>query len=74
ASVSAGAALLTSSTDISVRPLVQGLSDLSMSAAGAMGGLIAGVVVSMWSFGALTALAALAAIPVVLTALGTGVM
>ena len=74
ASVIAGAALLTSSTDTSVRPLVQGLSDLSMSAAGAMGGLIAGVVVSMWSFGALTALAALAAIPVVLTALGTGVM
>lgn len=65
-SVIAGAALLTRSVDGSVRPLVQGFSDLSMNLAGAAGGLVAGLVVAVWSFGALTAVAALLTIPVII--------
>src|SRR5690606_25060643 len=64
-SVIAGAALLTRSLAADVRPLVQGFSDLSMNLAGAAGGLIAGVVVAAWSFGALSAVAALLTLPVV---------
>lgn len=64
-SVIAGAALLTRSLDASVRPLVQGFSDLSMNLAGAAGGLVAGVVVAAWSFGALSAVATLLTLPVV---------
>jgi len=64
-SVIAAAAMLTSSVDHSVRPLVQGVSDLSMNLAGAAGGLLAGVIVAWWSFGALTFVAALLVIPVV---------
>ena len=64
-SVIAAAAMLTSSVDHSFRPLVQGVSDLSMNLAGAAGGLLAGVIVAWWSFGALTFVAALLVIPVV---------
>lgn len=73
ASVIAGAAMLTSHTDQDVRPLVQGLSDFSMSAAGAFGGLVAGVVVSVWSFGALTTVATLASLVVVVAVARAGV-
>lgn len=68
-SVIAGAALLTRSVDPSVRPLVQGFNDLSMNLAGAFGGLLAGLVVAVWSFGALNLVAALLTIPVVLAVL-----
>lgn len=64
-SVIAGAALLTRSLATDVRPLVQGFSDLSMNLAGAAGGLLAGVVVAVWSFGALSTVAALLTVPVV---------
>lgn len=64
-SVIAGAALLTRSVDAEVRPLVQGFSDLTMNLAGAAGGLVAGVVVALWSFGALSGVAALLTLPVV---------
>ncbi|MFH7321868.1 MFS transporter [Aeromicrobium sp. HA] len=66
-SVIAGAALLTRSAAPEVRPLVQGFSDLTMNLAGAAGGLIAGLVVAVWSFGALTAVATLLTVPVVAT-------
>ena len=39
------------------RPSVQGLSDLTMNAAGALGGVVAGVVVLTSSYGALCAVA-----------------
>lgn len=64
-SVIAGAALLTRSVDASVRPLVQGFSDLTMNLSGAAGGLIAGGVVAWWNFGTLTAVAALLTLPVI---------
>lgn len=65
-SVIAGAALLTRSVEPDVRPLVQGFSDLTMNLAGAFGGLLAGLVVAVWSFGVLNLVAALLTIPVVL--------
>ncbi len=64
-SVIAGAALLTRSVDPKVRPLVQGFSDLSMNLAGAAGGLLAGVVVALWSFASLNFAAALLVVPVI---------
>lgn len=65
-SVIAGAALLTRSLEPGVRPLVQGFSDLSMNLTGAAGGLLAGVVVALWSFGVLAGVAALLTVPVAL--------
>lgn len=71
-SVIAGAALLTRSVAAAERPLVQGFSDLSMNLAGAGGGLLAGLVVAWWSFGALTFAAALLTLPVVAAILAAG--
>lgn len=65
ASVIAGAAMLSASLDIAVRPLVQGFADLSMNLAGAFGGLLAGVVVATASFGTLNAAAAVLTVPVI---------
>lgn len=62
----AGAALLSRSTDPSVRPLVQGLGDLAMNLAGAAGGLLAGVLVAWQGFGTLNAVAGTLVLPVVL--------
>lgn len=62
----AGAALLTRSTDPAVRPLVQGLGDLTMNLAGAAGGLLAGVLVAWQGFGTLNAIAGTLVVPVVL--------
>jgi MFS family permease len=45
----AGSALVTESTDARERPAVQGLSDLVMNVAGALGGAAAGLLV--WAFG-----------------------
>jgi MFS family permease len=66
ASVIAGAALLTRSTDPAVRPLVQGLGDLSMNLAGAAGGLLAGALVAWQGFGTLNAVAGTLVVPVLL--------
>jgi MFS family permease len=65
ASVIAGATLLTRSVDPSVRPLVQGVSDLAMNLAGAFGGLLAGIVIALWGYGVLTAAAGVLAVPVI---------
>ncbi len=65
ASVIAGAAMLSASLEVSIRPVVQGFSDLSMNLAGAFGGLLAGVVVATSGFGTLNAAAATLTIPVI---------
>ncbi len=65
ASVIAGAAMLSASLELSVRPLVQGFADLTMNLAGAFGGLLAGVVVATSGFGTLNAAAAVLTIPVI---------
>jgi len=72
AAVISGAALVTSSSDTDVRPIVQGLSDLMMNVGGAMGGLLAGVIVWAWGFGTLTAIACLALVPVLLAVFKSG--
>ncbi|MET1038200.1 MAG: MFS transporter [Aeromicrobium sp.] len=65
ASVIAGAAALTASLAVADRPAVQGFSDLTMNLAGALGGLLAGVVVAASGFGTLNAAAAVLTIPVI---------
>ncbi len=71
ASVIAGSALLSSSVEPSVRPLVQGFSDLALNLAGGLGGLLAGVVVAWQGFGTLTAAAGALTLPVILLVLAT---
>jgi MFS family permease len=66
ASVIAGSALLARSLEPSVRPLVQGVSDLAMNLAGALGGLLAGIVIALWGYGTLNAAAGALAVPVIL--------
>ena len=65
ASVIAGAALVSTSTDPSVRPLVQSLTDLTMQLSGAAGGLLAGLVVASFGFAVLNAAAALLTVPLI---------
>jgi MFS family permease len=65
ASVIAGAAMLTRSVEISARPAVQGLSDLALNMAGALGGLLAGLVVAWQGYGTLTAAAGALTLPVI---------
>jgi predicted MFS family arabinose efflux permease len=65
ASVISGAAMLTASLDIAVRPVVQGFSDLAMNLAGAAGGLAAGIVVAISGYGTLNAAAAVLTVPVI---------
>lgn len=65
ASVIAGAAMLSASLKTTVRPVVQGFSDLSMNLAGAFGGLLAGVVVATSGYGTLNAAAAVLTLPVI---------
>jgi MFS family permease len=60
-----GSALVTQSTDARERPAVQGLSDLAMNVAGAIGGAAAGLLV--WAFGYLV-LCLVAVIPLVVLA------
>ena len=55
----AGSTLLVEATPPVERPSVQGASDLVMNVAGAVGGALAGVVVGVWSYGWLCAVAAL---------------
>ena len=66
----AGSTLVTDSVDASERPSVQGLSDLTMNAAGALGGVFAGIIM-MW--GGYGLLCALATIPLGCLAVWTGV-
>lgn len=53
----AGSTILTEATEPTERPAVQGLSDLSMNVAGALGGVVAGLVVLWGSYGLLCAVA-----------------
>lgn len=53
----AGSTLLVDDVAPQERPSVQGLSDLVMNAAGAIGGAIAGIVVALTSYGVLCAVA-----------------
>ncbi|MGA8988734.1 MFS transporter [Aeromicrobium sp.] len=69
ASVIAGAAKLTASLTPEHRPVVQGFSDLVMNLAGALGGLLAGIVVAISGFGTLNAAAAVLTAPVIVLVL-----
>jgi MFS family permease len=69
ASVIAGAAMLTRSVETSVRPAVQGFSDLALNMAGAFGGLLAGLVVAWQGYGTLTAAAGALTLPVIVLVL-----
>jgi MFS family permease len=69
ASVIAGASMLTQAVEPSVRPAVQGFSDLALNMAGAFGGLLAGLVVAWQGFGTLTAAAGALTLPVILLVL-----
>jgi MFS family permease len=53
----AGSTLVTDSVEANERPSVQGLSDLSMNAAGALGGIAAGFIMWLGGYGWLCALA-----------------
>jgi predicted MFS family arabinose efflux permease len=61
----AGSTLITDDVVTADRPAVQGLSDLVMNVAGAVGGALAGLVVALSSY---AVLCAVAAIPVLLLA------
>ncbi len=52
-----GSTIVTDEVEPAERPAVQGLSDLSMNAAGALGGVVAGLVVLVGSYGLLCAVA-----------------
>ena len=69
ASVIAGAAMLTRSVEVTARPAVQGLSDLALNMAGALGGLLAGLVVAWQGYGTLTAGAGALTLPVIVLVL-----
>lgn len=64
----AGSTLLTDAVGEGERPTVQGLSDFVMNTAGAVGGIVAGVVVAVASYGVLCAVAA---VPVLALGLAT---
>ena len=55
----AGSTLLVEDVDPADRPAVQGAGDLVMNVAGALGGAAAGVLVALWSYGVLCAVALL---------------
>lgn len=55
----AGSALLSSSVDATLKTSAQGASDLTMNLAGAVGGAIAGVIISSFSYGWLCLFAAI---------------
>ncbi len=71
ASVIAGAALVSSSTEQDVRPLVQSLTDLTMQLSGAAGGLLAGIIVASFGYGLLNATAVALTIPLILAVLAS---
>ncbi|HEY3010074.1 MAG TPA: MFS transporter [Micromonosporaceae bacterium] len=65
----AGSTLLSESVGLANKPAVQGLSDLVMGLAGAGAGALSGVVVAWSGYATLTALAAIATVPLVALAL-----
>ncbi|WP_370618827.1 MFS transporter [Mumia qirimensis] len=65
ASIIAGSSLVAQSVEPDTRPAVQGASDMVMNLAGAMGGLLAGVIVSVWGFGPLNVVAAFLTVPAI---------
>ncbi len=64
AALVAGSAELTDAVPLTDRPGVQGLSDVTMSVAGAVGGVLAGVIVALASYAALGLTVAALAAPV----------
>jgi MFS family permease len=65
----AGSTLLSESVGTANKPSVQGLSDLVMGLAAASSGALGGLIVAWSSYGALTALAAVATVPLIALAL-----
>jgi MFS family permease len=65
----AGSTLMAESMPVGVKARAQGLSDLVTGLSGALAGLLSGVVVQLFGYGALTALAALATVPLIALAL-----
>jgi MFS family permease len=61
----AGSALITESVDDAERPGVQGFGDTVMNGAAAVGGVVAGIVVMLASYGWLNAVAAACLLPLV---------
>jgi MFS family permease len=72
AALIAGSALLTDAVPLDERARVQGLSDVAMNVAGALGGILAGVVVATTSFTVLGLAVAATAAPFVVVVLVTG--
>lgn len=66
-----GSALLVETVPAPHRPAVQGFSDMTMNVAGALGGVLAGVAVAVWSYPLLGLIAAVLAASFVLTAVVT---
>ena len=64
-----GSALLSESVDATVRPSVQGLSDMIMGLAAALAGALSGVVVYAFGYPTLTFAAALTTLPLLVLAL-----
>ena len=71
AGIVAGSALLTESVPSALRPSTQGLADLVLNLGGALGGLLAGVIMSAWSFTALGLVVGFAALPLLMACMGT---
>ncbi|MDX8050302.1 MFS transporter [Lentzea sp. BCCO 10_0798] len=65
----AGSALLTESVRVEDRPAAQGLSDLMMNVGGAIGGAVAGIVVTAWSYAALGLIVGFTALPLLVVCL-----
>jgi len=65
----AGSTLLSESVPLELRASAQGFSDLIMGLAGATAGALSGVVVSVWGFPMLAAVAAIATVPLIVLGL-----
>jgi MFS family permease len=65
ATLVAGSTLLSDSVPVERRAAAQGFADLVMGLAGASAGALSGVVVGSWGYPALTLLAALATVPLI---------
>ena len=68
ATIVAGSTLLAESLDSADRPAAQGASDLMMNGAGALGGVMAGIIIATANYGVLCAVAA---IPILLLGFAT---
>ncbi|KAA2254970.1 MFS transporter [Solihabitans fulvus] len=69
AGVVSGSALLTESVPIEARPAAQGLSDLCMNVGGALGGVLAGIVLTTWSYAVLGLAVGFTALPLLVLCL-----